>query len=383
MQRGLEYQAAENLEAARDAFDRAITIKPDYAEAWNRRAVLFFNEGKYDEAIADLETAITARAPPFRRLDRPRNDLRVDRPAGCRPARLRKGAGNPSARLDAAMQGKKPPRPRHQRRPLCRPATHSPMHRESLPATQPSLDVLGRPGKSAPAKLPGDVHMDDGAAAAALTQAAKDKLKQTVMKIEKLEEEKKEVGGQIKDVYQEAKSMGYDTKALRARSSACARWTARSARKPKPSSTRICWRWARSSAWATGVLARRLFYSPLANRVKLRPCPSAKSTSAKPPRRFASCAAWPSARRKRARPLSPPGKKTSSKASRRALKNTGPPSAIPAKAALKKPSLPAPVPDHPRDREENPQAQDFHLAQPPMSTRKPTPRAPPSSAAAR
>ena len=58
--------------------------------------------------------------------------------------------------------------------------------------------------------------MDDGAAAAALTQAAKDKLKQTVMKIEKLEEEKKEVGGQIKDVYQEAKSMGYDTKALRA-----------------------------------------------------------------------------------------------------------------------------------------------------------------------
>lgn len=47
--------------------------------------------------------------------------------------------------------------------------------------------------------------MDDGAAAAALTQAAKDKLRQTVAKIEKLEEEKREVGGQIKDVYQEAK----------------------------------------------------------------------------------------------------------------------------------------------------------------------------------
>jgi uncharacterized protein (UPF0335 family) len=57
--------------------------------------------------------------------------------------------------------------------------------------------------------------MDDGAAAAALTQAVKEKLKQVVAKIEKLEEEKKEVGGQIKDVYQEAKSMGYDTKALR------------------------------------------------------------------------------------------------------------------------------------------------------------------------
>ena len=57
--------------------------------------------------------------------------------------------------------------------------------------------------------------MDDGAAAAALTGAARDKLKQVVAKIERLEEEKKEVGGQIKDVYAEAKSMGYDTKALR------------------------------------------------------------------------------------------------------------------------------------------------------------------------
>lgn len=59
MQRGLEYQEADNLDAARDAFDRAIAILPDYAEAWNRRAVLFFNAGKYDEAIADLETALT------------------------------------------------------------------------------------------------------------------------------------------------------------------------------------------------------------------------------------------------------------------------------------------------------------------------------------
>lgn len=59
MQRGLEYQAQDNLESARDAFDRAIALKPDYAEAWNRRAVLFFNDGKYDEAIADLESSLT------------------------------------------------------------------------------------------------------------------------------------------------------------------------------------------------------------------------------------------------------------------------------------------------------------------------------------
>lgn len=58
--------------------------------------------------------------------------------------------------------------------------------------------------------------MDDGSAAAALTEAAREKLRQTVAKIETLEEEKKEVATQIKDVYAEAKSMGYDTKALRA-----------------------------------------------------------------------------------------------------------------------------------------------------------------------
>jgi tetratricopeptide (TPR) repeat protein len=58
MKRGLEYQQDQNLEAARDAFDRAIAILPDYAEAWNRRAVLFFNDGKYDQAIADLETTL-------------------------------------------------------------------------------------------------------------------------------------------------------------------------------------------------------------------------------------------------------------------------------------------------------------------------------------
>jgi len=58
MERGIQYQTVEDNDGARDAFDRAIAIRPDYAEAWNRRAVLFFNVGKYDEAVADLEYAI-------------------------------------------------------------------------------------------------------------------------------------------------------------------------------------------------------------------------------------------------------------------------------------------------------------------------------------
>lgn len=48
-----------------------------------------------------------------------------------------------------------------------------------------------------------------------LTEAARDKLRLTVERIERLEEEKKEIAEQIKEVYGEAKAMGFDTKVLR------------------------------------------------------------------------------------------------------------------------------------------------------------------------
>ncbi|MEO0466862.1 MAG: DUF2312 domain-containing protein [Pseudomonadota bacterium] len=57
--------------------------------------------------------------------------------------------------------------------------------------------------------------MDD-APLSHLTEATKEKLKQTIDRIERLEEEKKEVAEQIKEVYGEAKAFGFDTKALRA-----------------------------------------------------------------------------------------------------------------------------------------------------------------------
>ena len=56
--------------------------------------------------------------------------------------------------------------------------------------------------------------MDD-AAATHLTETTKEKLRQTVAKIERLEEEKKEVAEQIKEIYAEAKAFGFDVKALR------------------------------------------------------------------------------------------------------------------------------------------------------------------------
>jgi tetratricopeptide (TPR) repeat protein len=59
MKRGVEAQEAGDIELARDMYDRAIMLKPEYAEGWNRRALIFFNEAKYDEAISDLEAALT------------------------------------------------------------------------------------------------------------------------------------------------------------------------------------------------------------------------------------------------------------------------------------------------------------------------------------
>ena len=50
---------------------------------------------------------------------------------------------------------------------------------------------------------------------AAAHRFAKDHLKAFVERIERLEEEKKAIADDIRDVYAEAKAMGYDTKALR------------------------------------------------------------------------------------------------------------------------------------------------------------------------
>ncbi len=48
-----------------------------------------------------------------------------------------------------------------------------------------------------------------------LTSSSKEKLKQIVARIERLEEEKAIVAADIKEVYGEAKGLGYDTKVLR------------------------------------------------------------------------------------------------------------------------------------------------------------------------
>lgn len=48
-----------------------------------------------------------------------------------------------------------------------------------------------------------------------IDETTREKLRQTVAKIERLEEEKREIADAVKEVYAEAKAIGFDTKALR------------------------------------------------------------------------------------------------------------------------------------------------------------------------
>jgi uncharacterized protein (UPF0335 family) len=63
-----------------------------------------------------------------------------------------------------------------------------------------------------------DFAANDSSAMAApqsLTQTAREKLRQMVARIEKLEEEKKSIADDIKESYAEAKTLGFDSKVLR------------------------------------------------------------------------------------------------------------------------------------------------------------------------
>ena len=58
MERGVDAQTAGDIETARALYDRAILIKPDYPEAWNRRASIFLMEENYPEALRDLNETL-------------------------------------------------------------------------------------------------------------------------------------------------------------------------------------------------------------------------------------------------------------------------------------------------------------------------------------
>jgi tetratricopeptide (TPR) repeat protein len=53
---------AKEIDLAIELLDRIIAIKPDYVEAWNRRATLYFTKKEYGRSIADV-AQVLAREP--------------------------------------------------------------------------------------------------------------------------------------------------------------------------------------------------------------------------------------------------------------------------------------------------------------------------------
>lgn len=58
LERSQAAEAAGDVKLARSLLDQAVQILPDYAEAYNRRAVLAYSDDDYAAAIADIEDAL-------------------------------------------------------------------------------------------------------------------------------------------------------------------------------------------------------------------------------------------------------------------------------------------------------------------------------------
>lgn len=59
MQRAMGAVQAGDTDTAHELLDRVILLKPDYPEAWHRRAGLFLDSENFPEAFRDLNEALT------------------------------------------------------------------------------------------------------------------------------------------------------------------------------------------------------------------------------------------------------------------------------------------------------------------------------------
>ena len=59
MQVGLEAMERRNLRSALRAFDQAVTLAPDFAEGWNKRATVHYFLGNFEESLADIDKTLS------------------------------------------------------------------------------------------------------------------------------------------------------------------------------------------------------------------------------------------------------------------------------------------------------------------------------------
>lgn len=58
MERGLRAMRESVLDDALEAFDQAVSLAPNFAEAWNKRATIYYLLGDYTKSIADIRQTL-------------------------------------------------------------------------------------------------------------------------------------------------------------------------------------------------------------------------------------------------------------------------------------------------------------------------------------
>lgn len=58
MQRGITQMNSGDLVGALQTYTRLISLKPDFAEAWNKRATIYWLTGEYDASLKDIEEVL-------------------------------------------------------------------------------------------------------------------------------------------------------------------------------------------------------------------------------------------------------------------------------------------------------------------------------------
>lgn len=76
--RGLIYDDKEQYDLAIQDFDKAIELKPDYAEAFHNRGLTYYDKGQYERAIQDYDKAIQLK-PDFALPFNARGNAYVDK----------------------------------------------------------------------------------------------------------------------------------------------------------------------------------------------------------------------------------------------------------------------------------------------------------------
>ncbi|CAN5489169.1 tetratricopeptide repeat protein [soil metagenome] len=61
----VEASAAQQNQIALDILNKLIDVHPDFMEAWNRRATVYFLLGKYDQSVSDIDHVLEAEPRHF------------------------------------------------------------------------------------------------------------------------------------------------------------------------------------------------------------------------------------------------------------------------------------------------------------------------------